>query len=252
MQDPYSAMMHRDDRFFKPYSTNVRGTNSSVPTSSYYGMGYPAPSHTMSHTDLAGLMHGAGPSSTGLDYSLVSSTNSHDLMSSIPPPTHTLHHTPTTTNTVDNMHQGIKSLGSMTMSNLGAGVPTSPPMSNSMVKHEVDEEVDNSDLNSPSSTGSNTSGCHLDLGNGEGGDSFKMPPKKRPLSVPDNQKDELYWDKRKKNNDSAKRSREARRMKEEQIALRVVFLEQENLQLRTEVSLLKSEIEKLRCMLYNP
>lgn len=78
-----------------------------------------------------------------------------------------------------------------------------------------------------------------------------MPPKKRPLSVPEESKDVSYWEKRKKNNESAKRSRDARRMKEEQIAMRVVYLEQENLQLRTEVSLLKSEIEKLRCMLYN-
>jgi len=38
-------------------------------------------------------------------------------------------------------------------------------------------------------------------------------------------------------------------MKEEQIAMRVVYLEQENLQLRTEVSLLKSEIEKLRLVI---
>ena len=78
-----------------------------------------------------------------------------------------------------------------------------------------------------------------------------MPPKKRTHTVPEAHKDGSYWEKRKKNNDSAKRSRDARRMKEEQIAMRVVYLEQENLQLRTEVSLLKSEIEKLRCMLYN-
>jgi len=60
-----------------------------------------------------------------------------------------------------------------------------------------------------------------------------------------------YWEKRRKNNESAKRSRDARRMKEEQIAMRVVYLEQENLQLRTEASLLKNEIEKLRHMLYS-
>ena len=80
---------------------------------------------------------------------------------------------------------------------------------------------------------------------------IRAPPKKRPLNIPDNLKDDGYWDKRKKNNDSAKRSRDGRRMKEEQIAMRVVYLEQENLQLRTESSLLKNEIEKLRCMLYS-
>jgi len=63
--------------------------------------------------------------------------------------------------------------------------------------------------------------------------------------------DQAYWEKRRKNNESAKRSRDARRMKEEQIAMRVVYLEQENLQLRTEAQLLKSEIDKLRSMLYN-
>lgn len=78
-----------------------------------------------------------------------------------------------------------------------------------------------------------------------------VPPKKRAHMSSEENRDEAYWEKRKKNNESAKRSREARRMKEEQIALRVVYLEQENLQLRTEVSLLKGEIEKLRCMLYN-
>lgn len=95
---------------------------------------------------------------------------------------------------------------------------------------------------------SNSEGGSGDYGSG---DYNRMPPKKRPHTVPEDMKDRCYWEKRKKNNDSAKRSREARRMKEEQIAMRVVYLEQENLQLRTEVSLLKSEIEKLRCMLYN-
>ncbi|KAI0207170.1 hypothetical protein LSAT2_008189, partial [Lamellibrachia satsuma] len=41
----------------------------------------------------------------------------------------------------------------------------------------------------------------------------QIPPKKRALAVPQELKDETYWDKRQKNNDSAKRSREARRMK---------------------------------------
>ncbi|KFD53797.1 hypothetical protein M514_05303 [Trichuris suis] len=76
-------------------------------------------------------------------------------------------------------------------------------------------------------------------------------PKKKPEPVPDHMKDKNYWERRKRNNESARRSRESRRMKEEQIALRVVYLEQENLQLRTEVSMLRSEIEKLRMILYN-
>ncbi|KAK3854582.1 hypothetical protein Pcinc_038952 [Petrolisthes cinctipes] len=64
-------------------------------------------------------------------------------------------------------------------------------------------------------------------------------------------KDDAYWERRRKNNEAAKRSRDARRAKEDEIAIRAAFLEQENLKLRVEVASLKSETAKLRCMLYN-
>ncbi|CAH1791720.1 unnamed protein product [Owenia fusiformis] len=75
--------------------------------------------------------------------------------------------------------------------------------------------------------------------------------RKRPNVLPDNQKDAAYWERRRKNNDAAKRSRDARRAKEDEIAIRAAFLEQENLKLRVEVAALKNETAKLRCMLYN-
>ncbi|KAK3093868.1 hypothetical protein FSP39_021238 [Pinctada imbricata] len=75
--------------------------------------------------------------------------------------------------------------------------------------------------------------------------------RKRPRSLPDNQKDEAYWERRRKNNEAAKRSRDARRAKEDQIAIRAALLEQENMKLRVEVAALKTETAKLRCMLYN-
>ena len=68
--------------------------------------------------------------------------------------------------------------------------------------------------------------------------------------MPVEHKDNQYWEKRKKNNESAKRSRDVRRSKEEHISIRVIYLEQENLQLRTECALLRNETEKLRSMLY--
>ncbi|XP_068209525.1 uncharacterized protein [Palaemon carinicauda] len=64
-------------------------------------------------------------------------------------------------------------------------------------------------------------------------------------------KDEAYWERRRKNNEAAKRSRDARRAKEDEIAIRAAFLEQENIKLRIELSSLKSETTKLRCLLYN-
>jgi hypothetical protein len=53
--------------------------------------------------------------------------------------------------------------------------------------------------------------------------------------VPDCEKDEKYWVRRQKNNIAAKRSRDARRIKENQIALRASFLEKENDSLRQEL-----------------
>ena len=45
--------------------------------------------------------------------------------------------------------------------------------------------------------------------------------------VPDDLKDDKYWARRRKNNMAAKRSRDARRVKENQIAMRAAFLEKE-------------------------
>ena len=73
--------------------------------------------------------------------------------------------------------------------------------------------------------------------------------KRRP--VPVTNKDSAYWEKRRRNNESAKRSRDMRRSKEEHVSYSVVYLQQENLQLRTQVALLRDEAEKLRAMLYN-
>lgn len=45
--------------------------------------------------------------------------------------------------------------------------------------------------------------------------------------VPEDLKDDKYWARRRKNNMAAKRSRDARRVKENQIAMRAAFLENE-------------------------
>jgi len=59
--------------------------------------------------------------------------------------------------------------------------------------------------------------------------------KRAKLFVPDESKDDRYWDKREKNNVAARRSREARRLKENQIALRAAYLEKENKVLKKEL-----------------
>lgn len=74
---------------------------------------------------------------------------------------------------------------------------------------------------------------------------------KKIKPVPDDKKDDAYWERRRKNNEAAKRSRDLRRQKEDEIAVRAAFLEQENLKLRAQVTILKAELSKLHFMIYN-
>ncbi|XP_074477105.1 TEF transcription factor, PAR bZIP family member a isoform X2 [Sebastes fasciatus] len=75
-------------------------------------------------------------------------------------------------------------------------------------------------------------------------DELKPQPmikKAKKVFVPEEQKDDKYWHRRSKNNVAAKRSRDARRLKENQITVRAAFLERENTALRTEVAELRKE-----------
>lgn len=58
--------------------------------------------------------------------------------------------------------------------------------------------------------------------------------------------DEKYWQRRKKNNVAAKRSRDARRLKENQITVRAAFLERENSALRQEVAELRKDFGRCK------
>uniref|UniRef100_A0A915PZM4 BZIP domain-containing protein n=1 Tax=Setaria digitata TaxID=48799 RepID=A0A915PZM4_9BILA len=93
----------------------------------------------------------------------------------------------------------------------------------------------------PSCSSSVTSSCS----------PHQSPHRKQAAPVPDDKKDEAYYERRRKNNDAAKRSRDARRQKEEAVAARAAFLEQENIQLRSQVVLLKNETAKLQLMLFS-
>ena len=73
--------------------------------------------------------------------------------------------------------------------------------------------------------------------------------KKKRMPVPVEKKDEKYWERRRKNNLAAKRSRELRRQKqlnELQMADKIIH---ENEKLRAEIGVYKSEIESLRRLL---
>ncbi|CAB1321031.1 unnamed protein product, partial [Coregonus sp. 'balchen'] len=76
-----------------------------------------------------------------------------------------------------------------------------------------------------------------------------MIKKARKMLVPDEQKDDKYWSRRYKNNEAAKRSRDARRLKENQITVRAAFLERENAALRQEVADMRKELGRCRNIL---
>ena len=73
--------------------------------------------------------------------------------------------------------------------------------------------------------------------------------KRKKQFVPDELNNNKYWAKRYKNNEAAKRSREARRLKENQIAMRARYLEEENGALKSEVEVLKKENSDLKQMM---
>jgi len=80
-------------------------------------------------------------------------------------------------------------------------------------------------------------------------DELKPTPiqrKSRKTLVRVEDKDDKYWDKRRKNNMAAKRSREARRSRENQISLRASYLEKDNATLKEELLNVKEELQSLR------
>ncbi|KAF0025944.1 hypothetical protein F2P81_022825 [Scophthalmus maximus] len=76
-----------------------------------------------------------------------------------------------------------------------------------------------------------------------------MIKKARKIFIPEDLKDDKYWARRRKNNVAAKRSRDARRLKENQIATRAGFLEKENSALRQEVVDLRKELGRTKNVL---
>jgi len=83
------------------------------------------------------------------------------------------------------------------------------------------------------------------------GDLSVSERNKKIKPVPADKKDDAYWERRRKNNEAAKRSRDLRRQKEDEIAVKATVLEQENLKLKAQVTILKAELSKLHFMLYN-
>lgn len=77
---------------------------------------------------------------------------------------------------------------------------------------------------------------------------FKPRPiirKRRKITIPKDQQDTGYWQKRKKNNDSAKRSREAKKEKEKNFYRRALELECENYFLKERLGQAEAQLHAL-------
>ncbi|XP_076322786.1 uncharacterized protein LOC143231892 [Tachypleus tridentatus] len=74
-------------------------------------------------------------------------------------------------------------------------------------------------------------------------------PRSEKKPIPSDQKDQKYFERRKRNNLAAKKSRDARKAREDEVALRACFLEKENAILRAQVATLREEAHSLRHLL---
>jgi len=73
--------------------------------------------------------------------------------------------------------------------------------------------------------------------------------KRKKQHVSDEMKNEQYWQKRIKNNNAARKSREAKRLRENQILLRAQYLEEENAKLREELQVQTTEKEDMKTVI---
>ena len=79
-------------------------------------------------------------------------------------------------------------------------------------------------------------------------DNVSLPLKKRSRTIPVEQKDSAYFEKRARNNESAKRSRDTRRVKEQDIQERVTFLEYENSRIAMENQAIRYQLSQLHAL----
>ena len=77
--------------------------------------------------------------------------------------------------------------------------------------------------------------------------SSKRRNNKKP--VPPSDKDDKYFERRNRNNLAAKRSRDSRKKREDQVSMRATFLEKENEILRAQLDTLRQEFNSLKHLL---
>lgn len=128
---------------------------------------------------------------------------------------------------------------------------TDPSKSNSVPKREISKESENRQENAttnkeaePVAGNFNDSQNEVNNYNTEIAETSNSFSRKRSR-LSDDQKDDAYWERRRKNNEAAKRSRDARRMKEDMITQTACVLKQENMTLSLNLRHFQEENAKL-------
>lgn len=80
--------------------------------------------------------------------------------------------------------------------------------------------------------------------------SNKMACRRKREFIPDEKKDAMYWEKRRKNNEAAKRSREKRRLNDMVLENKLIALGEENASLKTELLSLKLKFGLISSAVY--
>ncbi|XP_075937775.1 HLF transcription factor, PAR bZIP family member b [Anarhichas minor] len=151
------------------------------------------------------------------------------------------------------IHTSVVSLNCLHGSPARAGLPNSrntpSPIDPDSIQVPVGYEPDPADLALSSMPGQEMFDPRKRKFSAEELKPQPMIKKARKIFIPEDLKDDKYWVRRRKNNVAAKRSRDARRLKENQIAIRASFLEKENSALRHEVAELRKELGRTKNVL---
>lgn len=108
----------------------------------------------------------------------------------------------------------------------------------------------NSEMDTTSQKGASLPTCVVNPSSSDKGyrsydeDSYPpgyIPSRKQREFIPENKKDDGYWEKRRKNNEAARRSREKRRVHDMALENRIMDLTRENCRVRNELNLVKKK-----------
>ncbi|KAF4520189.1 hypothetical protein B566_EDAN003902 [Ephemera danica] len=151
--------------------------------------------------------------------------------------------TPTMNNSMNMSNANSSSVNSSNYCNNSDGgmIPDSPigspnPDSNDQHSNCDMMQYQNSENGYPPSNGQN-----YDLSNHLKRGKELFSQRKQREFIPDNKKDESYWDRRRRNNEAAKRSREKRRFNDMILEQRVVELTKENHVLKAQLAAVKDK-----------